>query len=135
MSQANSTLKGKALNNLANACWWHKHPNFHYYDPKELDEQEEDHDVQQHLTQQTLIDSDYETATQIYKKSLYFLEGMHELNGEPERRNMLNRILMADKIDKTVFDSYVRTPLRRTTRRRLRTKSWRAGSCSRTCRK
>ena len=39
MQQPNTFLKGYALNNLAVASWWHKHPNFR---PESDDEEEKE---------------------------------------------------------------------------------------------
>ena len=48
MQQPNTFLKGYALNNLAVASWWHKHPNFR---PESDDEEDKEQEVSEQLVQ------------------------------------------------------------------------------------
>lgn len=64
-----------ALNNLATACWWDKHPNYHYYNPDDRFDEEEDSDISEYneaINKQR--EKDFELALPLYKNSLYFLQ-------------------------------------------------------------
>ena len=79
LGEPESYLKGMALSNLATACWWHKHPNYHHYDPlmSEDDDWMAD-ETNTHLRQ--LRDNDYEQALPLFKNAIFFLENVKQLN-------------------------------------------------------
>lgn len=72
-----SELKGLALSNLATACWWHKHPNYHNYNP--LGNRNQDLESQKESEEEyAMKQKDFEQAVTLYKNSLFFLEDVKQ---------------------------------------------------------
>jgi len=66
------------LNNLATACWWHKHPNYHYYNPKDLTYDDEDDELEEFSEKSKKVrEKDFELALPLYKNSLYCIQKYH----------------------------------------------------------
>lgn len=109
----NPLLRGYALNNLAVACWWHKHPSF-----RDLEDNDEDGSAsttssnsssgnKEYSAQQ--IDADFDNAISMFKKSIMYIENVDELQ-DMQRRNNLRLLLDQEKIIPTEYQKFVSQP-------------------------
>lgn len=109
----NPLLRGYALNNLAVACWWHKHPSF-----RDLEDNDEDGSAsttssnsssgnKEYSAQQ--IDADFDNAISMFKKSIMYIENVDELQ-DMQRRNHLRLLLDQEKIIPTEYQKFESSP-------------------------
>jgi hypothetical protein len=57
------------LNNLATACWWDLHPNYHYYNPQDLYEDEVEDMAEFSELAKKLRENDFQLVLPLYKNS------------------------------------------------------------------
>ncbi|KRW98750.1 Cyclic nucleotide-binding protein [Pseudocohnilembus persalinus] len=80
----NNQLKGYALNNLAVASWWHKHPNFRDEEDEMDDEGPVSPDIIKKINENEeysfeQIDKDFENVIPLLKRALYNLEDVEKI--------------------------------------------------------
>ncbi|EGR33488.1 hypothetical protein IMG5_051660 [Ichthyophthirius multifiliis] len=106
MLDPNNLLRGYALNNLAVACWWHKHPNFRDLEDAEESDGEQGDETKYHNSQLKLKESDYsseqveadfDNTIPLFKKALWYIQNVNEIE-DKEKQKDLNILLDQDNI-------------------------------------
>ncbi|EAR94619.2 tetratricopeptide repeat protein (macronuclear) [Tetrahymena thermophila SB210] len=99
MQDPNPLLRGYALNNLAVACWWHKHPNLR--DLIDFDEIEDSHSVhskkEQPIYSFQQIDADFDNVIPLFKKAIWYIENVDQVK-ELQQRIQYKQLLESEKI-------------------------------------
>lgn len=88
-SISNRDLVGRAMNNLAVACWWHKHPNFnndYERDYNAVDNESKSDKIRKFSE----IDKDFQQCLKNFKVSLYELEGLKTLADSENKKKLLS---------------------------------------------